>query len=189
MIVNLTRWITETWGGFCFETYVSLPAWRAFCYVTDCRTNAEAALRLFESLSNAQESLPPNPIIPFQIGDADNGVRLQVAYGPNGKDCACKIVMLDAEIPWVKPRFPLGQVIVSQDAQEALGCRYINAALGRHVADDRPLGVVMTIAELLHVKETENEIVSVYYMPSPGELPVKVATNLSRSETEVTMAW
>ncbi len=187
MIVNVTD-AREALGAFCHDTYFTWSAFKAcgFHSVSGSYRPLQDFLRAF---ARARDESPPAPVVHFRATVPRGSVSLSAVYGPSGWDCACVVLMLPDEPPLAAPRFPLGRVVLSEEATAALDPEVLNGALGRHV-----VGLWSRRAKYGEGREMEEalqegrEVRSFHELPSVGELNVWVTTNPARTETVVEMA-
>src|SRR5262249_42170817 len=136
-----------------------------------------------------RDKSPPAPAVHFHAAVPRGAVSLSAVYGPSGWDDACVILMLPDEPRRPAPRFPLGRVVLTEEAAEVLDPEVLNGALGRHV-----VGLWSERARYGEGREMEKalqeggEVRSFHDLPSVGELYVWVTTNPARTETVVELA-
>jgi hypothetical protein len=188
MIVNVTK-AREALGAFCHHTYFTWSAFEA-CGFHSQSGRYRPLQDFFRAFADARDASPPAPVVHFRAAVPRGSVSLSAVYGPSGWDDSCVVLMLPEEPPLAAPRCPLGRVVLTEEATEALYPEGLNGALGRHV-----VGLWSRRAKYGEGREMEEalqdggEVRSFHELPGPGELPVWVTTNPARTETVVEMAW
>jgi hypothetical protein len=139
---------------------------------------------LLKCYLEAVASSPPAVELPIRYSE---GTLLKAVYGPN-KNYGCVVLMLPGEQAWLRPRFPVGRVELSEGAREYLFPEFVNAALARHVAGDD--GGDKWVRDRNEAALAAGDaIVSHYDHPSVGDLNFWLKTVADRSLTKVWLGW
>jgi hypothetical protein len=188
MIVNVSR-ARDALGAFCYDTYFTWSAFSA-CGFHSVSERYGPLQDFFRAFAEARDTSPPAPAVNFLAAVPRGAVSLSAVYGPHGWDDACVVLMLPDERPLLALRFPLGRVVLTDQAAEVLEAEGLNGALGRHVVgawsgEKYRVGE----AEVNQALRERREIRSFHLLPSVGELSVWVTTNPARTETVIELAW
>ncbi len=180
VLVDLTE-AREPESYICLPTYVSWAAWYALGFRP---LESRGPLELLECYKEAVASSPPAVELPIRYSD---GTLLKAVFGPN-TNYGCVVLMLALEQAWLRPRFPLGRVELSEEAREHLFPEFVNAALARHVAGDD--GGEKSFRDRNEAAERAGDaIVSHYNHPSVGDVNFWLKTVADRSLTKVWLDW
>jgi hypothetical protein len=196
MIVDITKHREEFERGWICSTYMTWTAWERWVLN---RSEHHALAGLFQSL---KEALLESPLVTvIHIGTKSQQHELKAVFGPAGKRYGCVVLILSEEEPWVRPKFPLGDIVLSDRAEKCRSEREIlNVALSRHAAGDwgeaanrSPICYLPVLLSDLpdHDKAlaSDERLISFYHVPSIGEEGLWLVTEPNRSRTTIWSLW